>query len=332
MVGLGAVPDFQLILPAFTRSACVVTLPWSRSPTYRTCVRVVWYPSCMSTASFSSPSEAALIEELASLTRQENALAARRQDLILAFARAHVESQIASGSVEPEKLERSIAAQIGYACQVSATEGRRRMRMARDLHNGLTHVRELFAAGSLSEYRTSIIVAATAHLDPDERAAVDQRLDRAPDRDPQHPEARRPGPEAGRGDLPGEVRGPLPRRPNQPTSDRAPGTGRDGLPDRAAPARRGRGLLRSPAQGRHRGRRLARTGHPQPRADHGRQVGRTDHRTSRRERGEHRGPDPGPPRSPHRPRQPPPRRAPRLRPDSPPTSSSPTKPAQPGAG
>ncbi len=87
-----------------------------------------------------------------------------------------MESQIAAGSVEPEKLERSIAAQIGYACQVSATEGRRRMRMARDLHHGHSHVRELFTAGELSEYRTSTIVAATAHLDADERAEVDQRL------------------------------------------------------------------------------------------------------------------------------------------------------------
>ena len=87
-----------------------------------------------------------------------------------------MESQIASGSVEPEKLERSIAAQIGYACQVSPTEGRRRMRMVRDLHHGHSNVRELFAAGELSEYRTSTIVAATAHLDADERAEVDQRL------------------------------------------------------------------------------------------------------------------------------------------------------------
>ena len=54
--------------------------------------------------------EAALIAALASITREENALAARRDELILAFRRAHVESRIATGVVEPEKLERSIAA------------------------------------------------------------------------------------------------------------------------------------------------------------------------------------------------------------------------------
>ncbi|WP_240157295.1 HNH endonuclease [Pseudonocardia broussonetiae] len=78
--------------------------------------------------------------------------------------------------VDPEALERSIAAQVALACRVSPTEGRRRVRTARDLHAGHTRVRELFSAGLLSEYKTATVIAATAHLSPAERAQVDQEL------------------------------------------------------------------------------------------------------------------------------------------------------------
>lgn len=50
------------------------------------------------------------------------------------------------------------------------------MRTARDLHEGLGHVRGLFAAGEVDGYRVSIVVAATSHLDAGERAEVDRRL------------------------------------------------------------------------------------------------------------------------------------------------------------
>jgi hypothetical protein len=59
---------------------------------------------------------------------------------------------------------------------VSASEGRKRLRIARDLHDGHAHVRSLFASGVLSEYKTSLIVAATSHLSHEERAEVDERL------------------------------------------------------------------------------------------------------------------------------------------------------------
>ena len=62
------------------------------------------------------------------------------------------------------------------ACRVSPFQGRRRLHLARDLHLGLDHVRELFAAGELAEDKVLKVVAATAHLDPAERAAVDERL------------------------------------------------------------------------------------------------------------------------------------------------------------
>jgi hypothetical protein len=130
----------------------------------------------MSATRIGPPSEAALIERITLLEERKAAIAAEQADAILAFATAHAESQTAAGSVEPEALERSIAAQVGLACRVSPTEGRRRVRTARDLHAGHTRVRELFATGALSEYKTATIVAATAHLSPAERAEVDRRL------------------------------------------------------------------------------------------------------------------------------------------------------------
>ncbi|GAA3240001.1 DUF222 domain-containing protein [Pseudonocardia petroleophila] len=130
----------------------------------------------MSTARSEPPTEAALVERIALLEERKAAIAAEQSEAVLAFAIAHAESQTAAGDVDPEALERSIAAQVGLACRVSPTEGRRRVRIARDLHAGHTRVRELFAAGRLSEYQTATIVAATAHLSPAERAEVDQEL------------------------------------------------------------------------------------------------------------------------------------------------------------
>ena len=76
--------------------------------------------------------------------------------------------------MEPEKVERKIVAEVAVACRVSPFQGRRRLHLARDLHLGLDHVRELFAAGELAEDKVLQVVAATSHLDPGERAAVDR--------------------------------------------------------------------------------------------------------------------------------------------------------------
>jgi hypothetical protein len=78
--------------------------------------------------------------------------------------------------VEPERVERKIVAEVAVACRMSPFQGRRRLHLARDLHLGLDHVRGLFAAGELAEATVLEVVAATAHLDPAERAAVNERL------------------------------------------------------------------------------------------------------------------------------------------------------------
>jgi len=117
-----------------------------------------------------------LIDGIAEFEVLKNAVEAPQSDLTRVFARAAAVEETKSGVVEPEKLERSIATQVGLACRVSPTEGRRRVRTARDLHDGLDHLRRLFGAGELSAYKASTVVAATSHLDPAERAEVDRRL------------------------------------------------------------------------------------------------------------------------------------------------------------
>src|SRR3954469_4624455 len=80
------------------------------------------------------------------------------------------------GDVERERVERKIVAEVAVACRVSPFQGRRRLHAARDLHLGLGHVRKLFSAGELSEATVLAGVAATAHLDRNERWVVEQRL------------------------------------------------------------------------------------------------------------------------------------------------------------
>ena len=88
-----------------------------------------------------------------------------RRRPIREFALARAASLTSVGDVEPEKVERKIVAEVAVACRVSPFQGRRRLHLARDLHLGLDHVRELFAAGELAEDKVLKVVAATAHLD-----------------------------------------------------------------------------------------------------------------------------------------------------------------------
>src|SRR4051794_7966283 len=78
-----------------------------------------------------------LVDEIGGIESLKNALDALGAEWVLAFARGEVVELTKAGVVEPEKLERSIAAQVGLACRVSPTEGRKRVRIARDLDDGL---------------------------------------------------------------------------------------------------------------------------------------------------------------------------------------------------
>ncbi|MGI5128288.1 DUF222 domain-containing protein [Pseudonocardia sp. CA-107938] len=119
---------------------------------------------------------AELIERVSRIDRSLAALAAERAEAVREFAQVHVAEQIETGEIGPERLEQSVVAQVALACRVSPSEARKRLHVARDLHEGLDRVRELFAAGELSEHKVAVIVAATAHLSRSERAWVDEQL------------------------------------------------------------------------------------------------------------------------------------------------------------
>jgi hypothetical protein len=123
-----------------------------------------------------SSRERELLDAISEAQTVENAAAARKASAIREFALLRAAALTSVGEVEPEKVEQKIVAAVAVACRVSPFHGRRRLHLARDLHLGLDHVRELFAAGELAEATVLTVVAATAHLDPAERAAVDQRL------------------------------------------------------------------------------------------------------------------------------------------------------------
>ena len=117
-----------------------------------------------------------LAQRVAQLEEEKNAVAARHADAILALGRAVAAEQIDAGVGDPKQVERVVADRVGLACRVSAHQGGKRVRIARDLHAGHTLVRGLFAAGLLNEQKIAVITDAGTHLDADERAQVDERL------------------------------------------------------------------------------------------------------------------------------------------------------------
>ena len=119
---------------------------------------------------------AQLTELVAQLEEEKNAVAARQTDAILALGRAIAAEQIDAGVDDPRQVQQVVANQVGLACRVSAHQGGNRVRVARDLHAGHPLVRGLFAAGLLNEQKVAVITDAGSHLDPDERAQVDERL------------------------------------------------------------------------------------------------------------------------------------------------------------
>lgn len=120
--------------------------------------------------------EAELVDQIAQLQVLQNSIAALQTARVRAFARAHVAARTASGRVEPEKLERSVRAQVAVATRTSPTVAAARIRTARDLHDGLDLVRVLHASGELGAETVAAIASATDHLDRAGRTEVDRRL------------------------------------------------------------------------------------------------------------------------------------------------------------
>jgi hypothetical protein len=124
-------------------------------------------------------SAAARVDRIALFEQLRSALAAAQHTEMVGFARVQVEEQselIAAGRLDPEKLGRGIADQIGLAAHVSPWHGSRRLEVARALAAELPCVRALLVAGRIPERLAETIVAQTSHLDPEQRRLVDKQL------------------------------------------------------------------------------------------------------------------------------------------------------------
>ncbi|WP_226352508.1 DUF222 domain-containing protein [Pseudonocardia sp. ICBG601] len=129
-------------------------------------------------------SEADLIDQVQQIESVQASLAALQASRIRAFAQTHIQNRLTDDGTDgsdrartdPERLHRSVVAQIQLACRVSTTEARTRVANARDLHSGLDHVRGLHTAGELSAAKVTAIAVECRDLDPHQRRQVDTRL------------------------------------------------------------------------------------------------------------------------------------------------------------
>ncbi len=129
-------------------------------------------------------SETDLIDQIQQIESVQASLAALQSTRIRAFARTHVENHLTDDQTDgtdrsrtaPERLHRSVVAQIQLACRVSTTEARTRLANARDLHTGLDHIRGLHTAGELSAAKVTAIAVECRDLDPHQRRHLDTRL------------------------------------------------------------------------------------------------------------------------------------------------------------
>ena len=116
------------------------------------------------------------IDRIAAFEQLRGALAAAQQAEMVAFARSQVEQHIADDRFDPAAVGRGIGDQIGLACRVSPFHGSRRLGIARALHFDLPGVRDLLAAGRISEEIAATVVSETRHLDAERRRLVDEQI------------------------------------------------------------------------------------------------------------------------------------------------------------
>ena len=107
----------------------------------------------------------ARVDRLALYERARGALAAAQHTEMVAFAKSQVADQqtkTAEGKLDPRKLGRGIADQIGLACHVSPHTGSRRLGVARALASDLPATRGLLVAGRISEQVAEKVVFETS--------------------------------------------------------------------------------------------------------------------------------------------------------------------------
>jgi Domain of unknown function (DUF222)/HNH endonuclease len=123
----------------------------------------------------STVSDAARIDRIARLEKLRAATAALQAAESVRFAKSQVEEQLAA-NVDPERIGRGIAEQIGLARRISPTTAARRLSTARVLWFELPETYSQLIAGEVHERIAETVVSETRHLDAEKRGEVDDQL------------------------------------------------------------------------------------------------------------------------------------------------------------
>lgn len=123
----------------------------------------------------SAVSDAERIDQIAVLESIKAAAAAAQARVTAAFAASQREVQASSG-VPARERGRGIASQVALARKDSATRGSRHLGFAEAMVHELPHTLSHLAAGSVSEWRATIVCRETACLSREDRARVDAAL------------------------------------------------------------------------------------------------------------------------------------------------------------
>ena len=120
-------------------------------------------------------SDAERIDQIGLLESIKSAAAGAQARVSAAFAASQRESQAASG-VRAHERGRGIAAQIALARKESPARGSRHLGFAEAMVHEMPHTMGHLEAGSVSEWRATIVCRETASLSREDRAIVDAGL------------------------------------------------------------------------------------------------------------------------------------------------------------
>ena len=119
---------------------------------------------CASPPAAEEVPDAVRIDRIARLEKIKAAAGALQMAESVRFAQSQAAAQLAA-DVNPDKIGRGIADQLGLACRVSGFEAARRLGVARGLWFDLPGTYRLLVDGEISEYVASLVVSETRHLD-----------------------------------------------------------------------------------------------------------------------------------------------------------------------
>jgi Domain of unknown function (DUF222) len=119
--------------------------------------------------------EAALVARISALEKAKSAAAAGQARATAALDTARRTAEAARGVASAQRGH-GLGAEVGLARHDSPQRGREHLGFAKVLVHDMPHTLAALAAGALSEYRATLIVAAAMGLSPADRAVLDAAL------------------------------------------------------------------------------------------------------------------------------------------------------------